>query len=448
MAAQPESGTAEVGPADQEEVELLRLRTNEPDTDTDHQSSLPRADGGRDAWLVLLSCFVLEAIVWGFPFAYGVFNDYYNNYPLFKDNESSIAAVGTTSTGIMYFSAPLVYATARRYPFIRKPMNVVGCSIMILALIAASYAKSASHLLATQGIMYGIGGSLAYFTAFIYLDEWFIARKGLAYGMLWTGTGTGGFALPFVMEWALRDYGFRTTLRIWAIVTLVVLAPAIWFLKGRLPIQHSSTGPQRVEIGFLRGPAFWIFILANTIQSLGYFLPTVYMPAFARAVGMPSISGTVAVSLTNGSTVLGLLAFGYLSDHTHVTTTMNICALGTVLSVFLFWGFAVYAPLLYIFAVLYGVFAGGYSACWAGVSGPLKSKWPLTETGMIVSLLSVSRGLGSVISGPLSGVLVQADSWAGADFAWGSGYGSVIAFSGLTAAATTLGWCGKKARLL
>lgn len=65
MAAQPESGTAEVGPADQEEVELSRLRTNEPDTDTDHQSSLPRADGGKDAWLVLLSCFVLEAIVWG-----------------------------------------------------------------------------------------------------------------------------------------------------------------------------------------------------------------------------------------------------------------------------------------------------------------------------------------------------------------------------------------------
>lgn len=27
--------------------------------------SLPRADGGKDAWLVLFACFVLEALVWG-----------------------------------------------------------------------------------------------------------------------------------------------------------------------------------------------------------------------------------------------------------------------------------------------------------------------------------------------------------------------------------------------
>jgi hypothetical protein len=27
--------------------------------------TLPRADGGKDAWLVLASCFVLEATVWG-----------------------------------------------------------------------------------------------------------------------------------------------------------------------------------------------------------------------------------------------------------------------------------------------------------------------------------------------------------------------------------------------
>lgn len=27
---------------------------------------LPRADGGKDAWLVLAGCFVLEVLVWGY----------------------------------------------------------------------------------------------------------------------------------------------------------------------------------------------------------------------------------------------------------------------------------------------------------------------------------------------------------------------------------------------
>lgn len=29
------------------------------------QINLPRADGGKDAWLFLLGCFMLEALVWG-----------------------------------------------------------------------------------------------------------------------------------------------------------------------------------------------------------------------------------------------------------------------------------------------------------------------------------------------------------------------------------------------
>lgn len=29
---------------------------------------LPRADGGKEAWLVLSGCFVLEVLVWGYAF--------------------------------------------------------------------------------------------------------------------------------------------------------------------------------------------------------------------------------------------------------------------------------------------------------------------------------------------------------------------------------------------
>lgn len=30
-----------------------------------HEFSLPRADGGKDAWLFLAACFIVEALVWG-----------------------------------------------------------------------------------------------------------------------------------------------------------------------------------------------------------------------------------------------------------------------------------------------------------------------------------------------------------------------------------------------
>jgi hypothetical protein len=39
--------------------------------------------------------------------------------------------------------------------------------------------------MATQGVLYAIGGSIAYAPCVIYMDEWFVKRKGLAFGIMW-----------------------------------------------------------------------------------------------------------------------------------------------------------------------------------------------------------------------------------------------------------------------
>lgn len=56
--------------------------------------SLPPTDGGKDAWLCLFGCFMLEAMIWGFPSCYGVFQDYYATSDQFA-GQSNIAVVGT-----------------------------------------------------------------------------------------------------------------------------------------------------------------------------------------------------------------------------------------------------------------------------------------------------------------------------------------------------------------
>ncbi|KAK3937040.1 putative MFS monocarboxylate transporter [Diplogelasinospora grovesii] len=406
--------------------------------------SLPRADGGREAWLVLGSAFILEALVWGFPFAFGVFQEHYTSHELFSDDLASIAAIGTTATGIMYFAAPLVYGVLRRFPQYRKTCSVFGFVVLLAGLIGASFATTVPQLLATQGVLYAIGGSLHYFPAFLYLDEWFIQRKGIAYGTVWAGAGASGIAIPLTMEWILRTWGFRTALRTWAVVTIILTTPALIFMKPRLPDQHADMGPKKVDLSFLKSPAFWMLQLGNIIQGLGYFMPSLYLPSFATAQGWSSLSGTIAVSLCNAANVIGATFTGWLVDRYHVTTAINICAIGTVVAVFLFWSFAIYQPILYIFAILYGVFAGGFSATWSGCTNPVRRHYPAVETGMIIAFFSAGKGIGAVISGPLSGALVQSDTWKHhAGYAYGSGYGYLIVFSGITASFASIPWFGK-----
>ncbi|KAI5242089.1 MFS general substrate transporter [Aureobasidium subglaciale] len=401
--------------------------------------SLPPADGGKDAWLFLISCVIFEAVSWGFPFSFGVFQAYYAQH--FEGNESSVAAIGTTATGLLYVSAPFWFVLNKMNPRWRRPSVFVGFVVMIASLIGASFANSVSQLIATQGVMYAIGASMHYYPLFIYLDEWFVQRRNFAFGCICAACGAGGVVIPFALDWVLRTYGFRTALRVWAIVAVVLTTPALFFMKPRLP---------RVEMGYLKSRTFWILQCASIVQGLGFFLPSVYLSSFAQSVGFTAVDGTLAIALINGAQIVGAMFIGYLGDRCHVTTGILVCSIGSVVAVFVFWTFATIKPMLFIFAFLYGVYAGGYSTTWSGVAKTVRENgYPGAETGMIISLFSCGKGIGAVVSGPLSEALVKSDSWKSkAPFAFGTGYGSLLVMTGVTAFVGGSAWYAKQFKLI
>ena len=166
-------------------------------------------------------------------------------------------------------------------------------------------------------------------------------------------------------------------------------------------------------------------------------------------MGLTALNGAIAISLMSAANIVGAVATGFMTDRYHVTTAINVCAVGTLIAVFLFWTFAVYTPMLFLFAILYGIFAGGFASTWSGVVDPIRKTHPATDTGMIVSLFACIKGLAAVVSGPLSAALVRSDAWQrNAGYAMGSGYGYLIVFSGVTASMSFIGWGGKKCGLV
>ncbi len=162
------------------------------------------------------------------PFSYGVFQVYYVHHSLFANSASGIAAIGTTQTGIMYLCTPLLALLMQRWPQTRRPGMFAGAAVIVASMVAASFCNSVGGLLATQGVMYALGGMTLYYPAMVYVDEWFIARKGMAYGVMWAGSGSAGVVVPFLLQWLLDAYGFRTALRVWAVI--LVCTPPWWKL--------------------------------------------------------------------------------------------------------------------------------------------------------------------------------------------------------------------------
>ncbi|KAG6003938.1 hypothetical protein E4U21_001564 [Claviceps maximensis] len=425
------------------------------------ESLYPPADHGKHAWFFLAACFFVDALTWGFPLSFGVFEDYYSTHEPFVGS-NLVPLIGTCAMGIMYLDVPLVMGLQLTYPRFSRWGPILGLLLMSASLIASSFSQKVGHLIASQGVLYAIGGSISYTPCIIYLDEWFIKRKGLAYGIMWSGTGLSGFSLPLLLEFFLHRYGFRATLRIWAVTMLLVTVPLAYFIKPRLPPKPkaaaaaeatTNTTPQvkRVspfKLGFVLTRTFMLHQTENIVQGLGFFLPTIYLPTYARAIGASTYESALTLLLVNVASAVGYASMGWLTDHLHTTTCSMISAVGAGLGTFFLWGFATSLPVLLLFCIVYGLFAGPYSATWTGVMRQVSLEMNASGDGdgddddgeekfdstMVLAFLATGRGIGNITSGALSQTLIRGWPWRDqAIGGYGTGFGPLIVFTGVTA---------------
>lgn len=181
-------------------------------------------------------------------------------------------------------------------------------------------------------------------------------------------------------------------------------------------------------------------MVANVMESTGFFLPGIYLPTYARSTfGAASYTSATTILLVNVASVFGCVAMGWFTDRLHVTTCILLSTIGATIGVFVVWGLAPSLPVLYVFCIFYGLFAGSFTSTWPGVMQDVVRKGESGENGyidpsMVFGWLAAGRGIGNVISGPLSESLLKGLPWKGeAVLGYGSGYGTLIVFTGATA---------------
>ncbi|KAF5863180.1 hypothetical protein ETB97_010525 [Aspergillus alliaceus] len=351
--------------------------------------------------------------------------------------------------GILYLLSPVTFTLLTRYPYLQKYCASVGLILSVSGSLLSSFSVKVWHLIVTQGVLCAVGNGLVFSPTTLYLDQWFVRRKGLAYGIMWAAKSICGVVLPFVASACLERFGASTTLRAWTITTLLSTLAALPFVKPRTP-PSPSTSAQRLDLTFLKLVTFWMLQLGNVIQSFGYFLPTTYLPSYSTTVaGLSNTTGTLLVALFNATSVVGGIVLGALCDRFAVTNIILLSSVGSALSVLLFWGLSTSASLSYpeaaiglltTFSITYGFFAGGFSSTWSGVLTQIKQEMPTLETGLVFGLLAGGRGVGNVISGPLSTALMEKGSLGGSGTGYSTEYGALILFTGITAILGAWSW--------
>ncbi|KAF4542177.1 Mfs monocarboxylate [Lasiodiplodia theobromae] len=539
------------------------------------QEALPQTDGGKTAWLVLAACSLIQVPVWGFSIAFGIFQEYYSTAPGLVGDKSSVANIGTATTGILYLSSPLTFTLLTLYPSLRHWFGPIGLLVLSGSFLASAFARQVWQLVALQGVIAGLGAGLLFAQSTLCLDERFARRKGLAYGIMWAGKSATGVGLPFAISGGLERFGYKATMLAWTVAVTAITAPLLFILRPQCPSTAAESSPsssstpsgtnstttttttttansrstatstarrpssasgrqrrRRLDaLPLLRSRSFWALQTGNVLQSLGYFLPAAYLPSYAtQELALPPRTGALLLALLNATSVPGGILIGALCDRVRdakgTRRVLLVSALPSAGAVLLFWGLAgprggggssssidstgkimtsavsstsseagaisnntLLLPatpggsssssssvaLLVVFALAYGFFAGGFSSTWGGVLRELERENPTLDTGFAFGLLAGGRGVGNVVSGPISVALIASTrarnaaavssgdhgqmmgsrssgggesgvvevvggGLAAAAGAYGSAYGPMILYTGISALLGAWGW--------
>ena len=235
------------------------------------------------------------------------------------------------------------------------------------------------------------------------VNEWWMTRRGMAFGVITSAAGVSGIVMPLVIEALLVKYGHKTTLRVIATAMIVLTGPLVPLIKGRLPLSHTSTAA-RTDWTFASNPLFLVYCFATIAQGLGFFFPSLFLPSYATSIGLSARQGAALLSMMSAAQVLGQWTFGILSDRVGLNFLILLSTVVPAVASFTCWGLAhQYAPLV-LFSLVFGFFAYGFSSIRARM-GMIVSQDP-TTTLATFGILTMCQGVGSILAGPISAGLL------------------------------------------
>ena len=360
---------------------------------------------------------------------FGVFQNHYSHIPEFQDDSHNIALIGTLAQALYYLGAPFSALATKRFPRYQRLQIWIGWPMCILGLLTASFASSVSGLIVTQGLLYGLGFVILTYPIVSMINEWWVARKGMAFGLISAASGATGAAMPFIIQTLLDTYGYRTTLRACAVAMCILTGPIIPVFRGRLPPSEQAS-LARSDWRFLKRPLFWVYGLAILVQGFGFFFPIEFLPSYATSIGLKSIKGALLLALMSIAQVLGQFAFGYMSDkNLSVGVLATSCCVSAAAASLALWGPADALWSLIAYSLIYGFFAFAFGTLRVAM-GREVSDDP-SAVFATYAIFVFLQGVGNVLVGPISAALTASKAVSRGHYGAGK-YDGVVILTGTT----------------
>ncbi|KAG2220100.1 hypothetical protein INT45_005861 [Circinella minor] len=319
----------------------------------DEEDKIP--DGGLRSWLVVLGAFLMVVT------SYGVMQDYYerewgNNL---QEAQLKLSFVGTFCLVFANGCGPI--AQIMRSMWGTRLVLFVGTLFIGIGLIIAGFSNQFWHLYLTQGILFGTGVSLMYVTIMAVAPQYFDKRRGLALGLIASGSGIGGLIMPFIMTPINRSLGAAWTYRVVGFICLGCDLVACLLVNDRKPlIKQRKKISDIIKFDVFKNKNFCIWCLGAMIQMFGYYIPFFFLPSYATWLGLSANDGSSLIAIGSALNFVGRILAGILADRFGLVNVNIIFLFISGLCTLLIWTFAYSFGTLMAYSAVFGCFSGSY----------------------------------------------------------------------------------------
>ncbi|KAK0651100.1 major facilitator superfamily domain-containing protein [Cercophora newfieldiana] len=405
------------------ETQTIQLRNgHDPQSDESPMPILPPISRKKQA-AVLFSAFGSLALTIGYNQCFGIFQEYY----LSDDQDVLIPSPASQSsppTALLAFVGTLCYGLTWAGGILVNPIIPrIEHGKWDATPSTRLWRRRALRLLRPRtGFLAGMGMSLLYFPVLAPAPEYFTKHRATAMGFILAGGGAGGLLLTFLLRALLTTLGGRWTLRVYALLNLVLGLPIAYSVPpSRFSLSTSSHAsidhPRRnthVSRALAVRSTFILSSIAAFLQAAGAQLPLSFIPSYSVGLGLSASKGANFLAAANAINAVSRIFTGYIGDRVGRQNTLIITLLFAAVSVFTFWlgSILTFSPshpsgsgqaLWYAFIAFYSSSIGGYYGLFPAF---IADVFGIRQYAAVNAFVLFVRGLGTMFGSPVGGQLL------------------------------------------
>ncbi|ODN83254.1 hypothetical protein L202_01428 [Cryptococcus amylolentus CBS 6039] len=382
--------------------QLERMLSGNPDLErqmgVNDEDVGPPPEGGMEAWCCVGAAFMVLFCIFGFVTSFGQLKSYYLENQLSDYSQSDVAWIGTLQSFLTFAGS---IASGRYFDSHgARTITIVGTSLNVGATIALAFCKEYYQLICAHAL-FGLSGTIMYSPSTAVSGHWFMRKRSTAVGIVVCGAGAGGIIYPVALKKLFEKLSFRDSILIIAGMNAVLMFPAWFFLKARLPPRQPP--PYRDMRRPWKEARYTCLVAGSALVMMNVFSPYFNAPILFDSNNLSPELADYSIAILQAGSMIGRAMSGALADLFGVWTVFVCSILGSSISVYAFWvPPSINVATAVVGLVAYGAFSGAWIALVAASCGAIS---PTREFGMRLGMLwsttSVLALAGPVICGLL-----------------------------------------------